>query len=293
MNFIYYTIGISKQAFHQWLERSMLVLEEQEFLLPIIKQIRSDHPMLSCRQIYPMINPKSMGRDRFEAFCHANGFKIERKLRKYKTTDSRGFIYFPNLLLTMNELAYINQLWVSDITYYAIDSQVFYLTFIMDIYNREIVGYSAAVNLLTEHTTLPALNMAIAQRKLKKESGLTFHSDGGGQYYCKAFVARTKEYGIKNSMGKTAYENPHAERINGTIKNDYLIPYQPTNFKELKQFLDKAVKLYNQQRPHQALNGRSPKNFQKHIDNGLLTKKWIINKKKKVTKKEKVNININ
>ena len=292
MNLIYRNIGTSKQAFHQWLDRSMIMLEEQEFLLPIIRQIRSDHPMLSCRQIYQMVKPRSMGRDRFEAFCYANGYKIERKVKKYRTTDSRGFIYFPNLLLIMNELSYINQLWVSDITYYAIGDNVFYLTFITDIFNREIVGYSTSANLLTNNTTLPALNMAIAQRKPKKDSGLIFHSDGGGQYYCKAFVARTKAFGIKNSMGKTAYENPHAERINGTIKNDYLIPYQPTNFSELKKMLAKAVGLYNQQRPHQALNGNSPENFKKLVDTGLLTKKWIINKKKKVSKKEKVNINI-
>ena len=94
-------------------------------------------------------------------------------------------------------------------------------------------------------------------------------------------------------MGKTAYENPHAERINGIIKNDYLIPYQPTNFYGLKIMLVKAVNLYNQQRPHQALNGNSPKKFKSLIDKGLLTKKWIINKKKKVTKKVKVNISIN
>jgi len=290
MNDIYSETGISKQAFHQWLNRTMLLYEEQGQLLPIIRQIRSNHPKMSCRHIYLKLKPKTMGRDCFEVFCHTNGFKVEIKKRKHMTTDSRGVIYFPNLLLTLDELTGINQLWVSDITYFDIGDQTYYLTFITDIFNREIVGYSASDSLQTKGTTLPAFKMAIKNNKLKKESGLIIHSDGGGQYYCKDFVALTKKYGVKNSMGKTAYENPFAERINGTIKNYYLIPYEPVNFKELIKMLIKVVYLYNNEKPHESLNGLSPQEFLNLINTGLLTKTWFVNKKKKVSKKEKVNI---
>lgn len=293
MNTVYSTVGVSKQAFHQWINRSLVVFEEQQNLLPILRQIRQDHPVMSCRQMYLMLKPETMGRDRFEMFCYAHGYKVERKKIRYKTTDSRGVIYFPNLLLSKNELSSVNQLWVSDITYFEIGKEVYYLTFITDIYNREIVGYNASGSLRTEQTTLPALRMAIKKTKLKKGSELIFHSDGGGQYYCKIFVALTNTYGIRNSMGKTAYENPHAERVNGTIKNNYLVHYQPQNYNELKKMLIKAVKLYNQQKPHQSLNGYTPQAFKELVDKGLLTKIWVINKKKKVTKKEKVNIFIN
>lgn len=293
MNTVYSTVGVSKQAFHQWINRSLVIFEEQQNLLPILRQIRQDHPVMSCRQMYLMLKPETMGRDRFEMFCYAHGYKVERKKIRYKTTDSRGVIYFPNLLLSKNELSSVNQLWVSDITYFEIGKEVYYLTFITDIYNREIVGYNASGSLRTEQTTLPALRMAIKKTKLKKGSELIFHSDGGGQYYCKIFVALTNTYGIRNSMGKTAYENPHAERVNGTIKNNYLVHYQPQNYNELKKMLIKAVKLYNQQKPHQSLNGYTPQAFKELVDKGLLTKIWVINKKKKVTKKEKVNIFIN
>jgi transposase InsO family protein len=240
MNKIYREIGVSKQSFHQWLNRTMVRYEEQEQLLPIIREIRKDHPMLSSRQIYKKVQPKTMGRDSFEAFCFKNGFKVEIKKSKHKTTDGRGYLYFPNLLLTMNELTYINQLWVSDITYFDVWGNTYYLTFITDLFNREIVGYSASLTLRTEDTILPAFKMALCNRNLKKVFDLIFHSDGGGQYYCKEFVSLTKKYGIKNSMGKTPYENPHAERVNGIIKNEYLIPYKPTNFKELEKIVNKS-----------------------------------------------------
>jgi len=292
MNALYRITGISKQGFHQWLDRTMAIYEEQEYLLQILSKYRIRHPRMSCRQIYIKLKPRTMGRDRFESFCYGHGYKVEIKKRKYKTTDSRGMIYFPNLLLHLDELSSINQLWVSDITYFEIGNHVYYLTFITDIYNRELIGYSASTDLRTESTTLPAFKMAVKARELKKESGLVFHSDGGGQYYSKDFVSLTKQYGIKNSMGKTAYENPHAERINGTIKNDYLIPYQPQDFMELKMMLIKVVNLYNVEKPHSSLNGLSPQEFCTQIRKGLLTKTWVINKKKKVSKKEKVNITI-
>jgi putative transposase len=292
MNTIYQQVNISKQAFHQWLNRRYERVEEQEQLLQILPQIRENHPRMSCRHFYDKLQPRTMGRDQFESFCHANGYKVDIRRRKYRTTDSTGVQRFPNLLLNIDELTGINQLWVSDITYYEIKEDVYYLTFVMDVYNREIVGYSVSDNLRTESTTQNALKQAIRKRRLLKESGLIFHSDGGGQYYCKDFTSLTKAYGIKNSMGKTAYENPLAERVNGIIKNDYLYPWNPGSIQELSKMLIRAIHLYNTDRPHASLMKHSPQEFLNRIERGLLTKIWVVNKKKKVTKKEKVNINI-
>ncbi len=288
MNSIYREIGITKQGFRQWLERTMTRYEEQKQLLPIIKKIRKDHPMLSSRHIYNRIKPKTMGRDSFEKFCFVNGFKIHSRKNRHKTTRTKGSLYFPNLLLESREFTYINQLWVSDITYFDIGKNTYYLTFITDVFNREIVGFSVSLTLRTQDTTLKAFRMALSERKISKKDGLIFHSDGGGQYYCKEFINLTKKYGIKNSMGKTGYENPYAERINGIIKNYYLIPYCPESFKELQNMLFKAVYLYNSDRPHKSLNGYSPKEFLRRIENGLVDKKWKVNIKDKKSKNTKV-----
>lgn len=248
--------------------------------------------MLSCREIYYMLQPKHIGRDRFEEFCYSQDLKIEKKRNPYKTTDSYGVMRFPNRLLELDELTGVNQLWVSDITYFTLGGHVYYLTFILDVYNRKIVGYSASKTLRTVDTTIAALKMAVKGQNLYRQSNTIIHSDGGGQYYSKDFKTLTQSYGMLNSMGKSAYENPHAERINGIIKNDYLIPYQPKDFEQLKRMLTKAVYLYNTQRPHKALNRLSPLEFEYKIAKGLLTKTWVINKNKKVNKKDKINISI-
>lgn len=288
MNEIYQIIGMSKQNFHQVLDRMLMQQMEKEQMLIIIRQVRKDHPKMSCRDMYRLVQPQFMGRDRFEAFCFEEGFMVELKKNFRRTTNSFGVTRFPNLIQDL-ELTGVNQVWVSDITYYEMNNRFYYLTFIMDLYSRNIIGYSESVSLLTVDTTIPALNMAIRARKGHDLAGLIFHSDGGGQYYCKEFLKITGHYGILNSMCETVYENPHAERLNRTIKNNYLYPYGPENRIELKVMLKKAVEMYDLQKPHGSLKGLSPVDFENRTK--LLTENQLINKRKKEAKKEKVTNN--
>ena len=276
MNSIYRAIGISKQNFHNRMNLLINQAEEKAQLIKIIQQIRDDHPCMSAREMYRLIQPTCMGRDKFEAFCFEEGYRVNKPKNYTKTTNSLGVTRFPNLIEDI-ELTGVNQVWVSDITYYRIGDRFYYLTFIMDLYSRRILGYSVSDNLLTKYTTLPAFKMAIQTRNNNYLSGIIFHSDGGGQYYCKEFLKLTIK--MKNSMCESVYENAHAERLNGTIKNYYLKPYSPQDFLTLKKMLKKAVNLYNNQKPHRSLNGMSTINFEKYIE--LLKKYQDFNNKKK------------
>lgn len=262
MNLLYRVIGISKQSFHQRLGRKMIYLEQSNQLLALIRQIREDHPRMSSRTMHRLIGPAHMGRDRFEAFCFENGFKVDVNRSFHRTTNSLGVTRFDNLL-TGYRVTGVNQVWVSDITYYRIGEKFYYLTFILDLFSRFIVGYSTSLNLSTTDTTIPALRMALKARKTPE--GLIIHSDGGGQYYCKEWLAITRKSRLRNSMCESVYENPHAERINGTIKNDYLIPYGPEDYNELVAMADKAIMKYNYERPHQSIGKISPDQFEKAL----------------------------
>ncbi len=129
------------------------------------------------------------------------------------------------------------------------------------MYSRVIVGHSISRDLLTTSTTIVALQIALKKRNAPK--GMIIHSDGGGQYYCKEWLQLTTKYEFRNSMCESVYENPHAERINGTIKNDYLVGYGPQNYIELIQMTTKAVMKYNSERPHQSIGNISPYEFEK------------------------------
>jgi len=249
------------------LSRRRYKFEEQEQLIPLINEIRRDHPRMSARDIYVKLQPGCMGRDQFERFCMDSGYRI-KKLRNFRvTTNSLGVTRFPNMIKDV-EVTRVNQVFVSDITYFDIGPNTYYLTLIMDLYNREIVGCSASDNLRTESTTLPALHRVINERGRTNLKGAIMHSDGGGQYYCKEFKALTKELKMINSMTEEkVYENSHAERLNGIIKNNYLYPYGPKDMTSLKKLLDKAVLMYNTGKPHKALGKLTPKSFKDTIDN--------------------------
>jgi putative transposase len=246
------------------LKRRRYKEEEQRQMIPLINEIRKDHPRMSARDMYIKLKPATMGRDQFERFCLESGYRV-KKLKNYRvTTNSLGVTRFPNLVKDF-KVTSVNQVFVSDITYYEIGDDVYYLTFIMDLFNREISGWSASDNLRTENTTLPALYKVIWTRGGENLKGAIFHSDGGGQYYCNEFKNLTKDLGMKNSMTEEkVYENSHAERINGTIKNNYLYPYGPKNFTQLKKMLEKAVLMYNTEKPHKALGKSTPSNYREN-----------------------------
>ena len=142
------------------LKRRRYKYEEQKQLIPLINEIRCDHPRMSARDIYLKLQPSCMGRDQFERFCMDSGYRVKR-LKNYRvTTNSLGITRFRNEIKDL-KVTHVNQVFVSDITYFDIGSSTYYLTFIMDLFNREIVGWSASYNLRTESTTLPALHKLI------------------------------------------------------------------------------------------------------------------------------------
>lgn len=265
MNQVFRYLNYSKQAFHQKMDRHLADEEHQRLLLPIIGDLREEHPGVGARELYHILKPRGIGRDKFEQLCFDNGFKLTLQPSFKRTTNSTGVIRFPNLVMGLR-LTHINQVWVSDITYYEMNKRFYYLTFVMDLFSRVIVGYSVSKNLLTTETTLPALVLAVNKRR--PPAGLIFHSDGGGQYYCKEFLKTTAQHKMCNSMCDIAYENPNAERVNGTIKNQYLKGYAPKNYEQLISDTKRAINNYNNIRPHKSLQKLTPAAFEEKYPAG-------------------------
>jgi putative transposase len=263
MNMLYESLYITKQAFHQYMDRQRVILSEQGQLLLLIYQIREDHPTMGARDMYFKLNPESMGRDAFERFCKAEGLTSSKVRDFRRTTDSSGVVRFENKIEGL-ELTRVDHVWQSDITYYEVGGRFYYITFVIDGFSRRIVGHSVSQRLLTQQTTIPALKMAISLRKREKrdESTLIIHSDGGGQYYSKDFRELTNAYNITNSMCEYAWENGKAERINGVIKNNYLRHRLINSFDTLKEEVDRSVYLYNNDKPHIKLHRKTPVAFE-------------------------------
>jgi transposase InsO family protein len=268
---------MSKQNFHQRMAAYGYRKEEEAELLFMVEKIRKNHPRMSARVMYRMIRPQTMGRDKFERLCLDNGYGVRKQKNPRVTTNSKGVTRFPNLIRD-KRVTSVNQVFVSDITYYELNGRFYYLTQVMDLYNREIVGWSASDNLRAENTTIPALRQLIRLRGEQNLKGAIIHSDGGGQYYSKEFKSLTGKLGLRNSMTEEkVFENSHAERLNGTIKNDYLYPYQPKDKESMRRDYKKAVWMYNNERPHDSLNGLTPVQYRNKsvIDNENITERYF------------------
>lgn len=264
LNILYAAAGITKQGFYKWRKKSARTKEIETNTVLIITDIRKDHPTMCCRYMYHKINPSCFGRDKFLKLCDEYGFKASSKISTKKTTDSSGVIRFDDLRKGL-KLQDINQLWSSDITYYDLNDRFYYLTFIMDEYSRRIIGHQVSERLYTKHTTIPALKKAIRTRRKSMREGIIFHSDGGGQYYSSQFLKLTNKYKFKNSMCEYSYDNPKAERLNGVIKNNYLKKYSIFNIDQLVKQVDRAVRLYNTDKPHSSLHRKTPVEFEEMI----------------------------
>jgi transposase InsO family protein len=148
------------------------------------------------------------------------------------------------------------QLWVADITYIETQQTIGYLSLITDAYSRRIMGYHLSASLHTDGV-LHALRMALRQRKT--ERSLIHHSDRGAQYCAEAYQQVHRRHGVTCSMtdGYDCYQNALAERVNGILKNE-LLTAKPQDLSQAATMIEQAVDIYNYQRPHLALECRTP-----------------------------------
>jgi putative transposase len=225
--------------------------------------VREFHNLMGLKKIYHLIKPDSIGRDRFIEIGMEYGLGIKRQLSYHRTTFSSKSHWFINIAaeIVIND---INQVWVSDITYFRVGEQFYYLTFIEDVYSRRILGYTAYPSLESEANCI-ALKMALKARSGMNISGLIHHSDRGSQYISNKYLQILKENSIAISMCNSVYENSHIERLNGIIKNEYLQTKSIKTYKQLQKELHKAVKLYNEERPHWSLNCMPPVVYEREL----------------------------
>lgn len=177
--------------------------------------------------------------------------------RKYKvTTDSHHNHYVsPNLLnrvFTVDEPAIA---WVSDITYIQTIIGFMYLTIIMDLFDRKIIGWSLSYGMSTGQTTLRAWKMAVKNRKITKE--LIFHSDRGVQYANKMFTSKLDSYKlVRRSMSGrgNSTDNAVCESFFYYFKNELLVGNKLLSRKQLKlEVYEYIENWYNKKRRHSAI----------------------------------------
>ena len=264
MNDVFELCGISRQAHHQALLRHLQERQKGVLYVRSMEQVREIHPGMGLRTMYEMLQPDGIGRDAFVALGLQEGFRLKSVEKQTKTTYSTKSNRYGNLLGDV-EFNGINQVWSSDITYLYCLDQFFYIVLVMDVYSRRLIGYNIADNMRAE-SNVAALQMALQLRGIDNyHQSLVHHSDKGTQYASDAYTQTLDSYEIRISMCNEVYENTHIERVNDTIKNQYLNRKEINSKRQLETQLAATIKAYNESRPHQSLGKMSPIEYENQL----------------------------
>ena len=264
MTQVYQAANSSRQAHYQYNQRHTLSDERLFTLLAEVDVLREAHPGCGVEKMYTVLQPDWLGRDRFIELMMHYGYRL-RVHRNYGKTTYPGKVRYPNMIPGMI-LWDKNQLWQSDITYFRIADTFYYLIFIIDAYTKRVLGFSATDHMRAT-ANINALEMALTNAGTL-EHRLIHHSDRGSQYGEKNYIQLLKKHKIDISMCKRPQDNAYAERINGIIKNEYLVYWDIPNLTTLKRMCKQAVNHYNSKRPHKYLpNKNTPLQFEGSLVN--------------------------
>ena len=190
--------------------------------------------------------------------------------KKFKiTTDSKhNYLLVENVLNRQFLVSQPSKAWVSDITYIHTKEGFLYLTTVMDLYDRKIIGWSLSDGMSTNETTLASWKMAIRNRTV--QNGLIFHSDRGVQYANNKFGNVLDSYKVTRSMSRTGncWDNAVAESFFKSLKTELIYGNKLISKEQMKLQVFEYIELwYNQKRRHSALKYMTIKEFNNQSNN--------------------------
>ena len=187
--------------------------------------------------------------------------KVAKKFKVTTNSNHKAPIayHFPDQVF---EADCINDAWTSDLTDVWTVSGWLYLTVIMDLYNREIIGHSFSKRMTAETTVNPALDMALMHRKPAPD--VVIHSNRGIQYASVSFRKKLEKYGLIQSMsGKgNCYDNSVTESFFKTLKTELVYDEYYRTQEDARHCLFEYIEVfYNRKQKHSTLGYQSPVEF--------------------------------
>ena len=259
---------ISKSSYYLWLKSgpSKRWVENEQLLVKINEVFEASSGSYGSPRIAEELRVLGLqvSRQRTARIMKSAGIKAKRKRKFTSTTDSRhNYPIVPNILNREFSATRPTQIWVSDITYIKTSKGWLYLTVIIDLFDRKVVGWSMSKGLSAEETTIAAWRMAVKNRPVMDK--LIFHSDRGIQYACSAFVnVLNANKWVCRSMSRkgNCWDNAVSESFFKTIKVEFVYDNRFADQDEAKISLFKWIETwYNRKRRHSALGYKTMEEF--------------------------------
>lgn len=268
---------VSSSGYYNWLKKVPSVREQYNSFL--VTQIHRAYQK----------SRRSYGSPRITKELKAQGIRVSQPLvaklmrkedirsivkKKFKvTTDSsHNYPVVENKLMREFNVTKSNIAWVSDLTYVRTTQGWLYLTTVLDLFDRKVIGWALSHTMKARDTVIPAFRMAKLNRPLKKDQKLIFHSDRGIQYACDEFVKEVNQNNIERSMSRkgNCWDNAVAESFFKTLKVELIYQNRYETRKEAELSIFEYIEVwYNQNRRHKHLNNLTMNEYQKSITNHL------------------------
>ncbi|WP_088579964.1 IS3 family transposase [Burkholderia ubonensis] len=265
-------LEVSPSGFHQRRQRAAQDKPQRSRVSDdaLLAHIKTIHAEVKGEYGWPRIWKElaargvSVGKERVRKLMVQHGVRARRK-RKYiaRTNSNHGLPVAPNLLERNFTALAPNQVWTSDITYLATAEGWLYLAVIIDLFSRQVVGWSMQPHIKADLVT-DALRMAWFRRR--PDAGVIVHSDRGSQYCSGLFQDTLKAYGMRSSMSRRGdcWDNAPTESLWGSLKVARL---HGRHFATRRAAMDEVIDwlgFYNARRLHSTLNYVSPMMFEKN-----------------------------
>lgn len=265
---------VSRSGYYLWKKgsKSARQLEYEELASVVQKAHAASKGTYGSRRIAEEVEAHgvSCGRSKAATLMKIANVTAKQKRKFKETTDSKHSLpVAPNLLNRKFEVQEPDQVYVSDITYIWTNEGWLYLAVIIDLFSRQVVGWSMN-NRMSRKLVMSALQMAILRRQ--PGSGLLFHSDRGSQYCSNDFQNMLKKHQMISSMSRkgNCWDNAVAESFFGSLKTERVFfSSYATRDAARQDVVDYIEMFYNSRRRHSYLDYMSPKDYEK---------KWFLKK---------------
>ena len=256
--------GINSSSYYKWTKDSVGFWQQQNSRL--LAKLKEVYSMSKGRYGSPCITEElnaegiKVSRPPIARLMSKSGIRSIMK-RKYRVTTNSNHLYpvNANLLLRDFSTKTTGEKWVSDITYIRTGEGWLYLTVIMDLADRKIIGWSMDNRMNARSAVVDAWKMAIKNRPLEKE--LIFHSDRGIQYTSHEFRRCFKGLPVLQSMSRkgNCWDNTIAESFSKTLKTELVYHRKfKTRAQAKLELFDYIEVWYNRKRRHSARDYLTP-----------------------------------
>jgi len=260
-------LGVSRSGYYGWRKQPQGKRrnDNDKLLLSIKELYRKNRGNYGSPRITDDLRDQGFccGKNRVARIMKANGIVAKTKKKFKATTNSKHNLPVAENLLKQDFTSpKPNAIWVSDVTYIWTNEGWLYLSVILDLFSRQVVGWAMS-DRLTADFVIRSLYQAIGRRR--PPPGCIFHSDRGVQYACTDFREVLKHYGFRQSMSKKGdcYDNAVAESFFHTLKTEHVYQHSYSTRAEAQHSIFEYIEIvYNRQRKHSALGYRSPVSFE-------------------------------